>query len=107
MGNHILTQITVGRTDLLIDYLAAGHAATSADPNGVPLIQTCAYYGDVTAIKYLVANGESLQSLGDNLGIMAAAFHGHWRLCQFLIEQGVDVNKASDDTGETPLHAAL
>jgi ankyrin repeat protein len=107
MSNHILTQITDGRTDLVIDYLAAGHAATSADRNGVPLIQSCAYYGDVTAIKYLLANGESLQSLGDNLGIMAAAFHGHWRLCQFLIEQGADVNRASEDTGETPLHASL
>ena len=35
------------------------------------------------------------------------AFHGHWRLCQFLIEQGAGVNVALEDTGETPLHAAL
>jgi ankyrin repeat protein len=40
MSNHILTQISDGRTDLVIDYLAAGHAATSADRNGVPLIQS-------------------------------------------------------------------
>jgi len=107
MSNRILTRITDGRTDLVIDYLAAGHAATSADLNGVPLIQSCAYYGDVTAIKYLLANGESLQSLGENLGLIAAAFHGHWRLCQFLIEQGADVNRASEDNGETALHASL
>ena len=107
MSTQILAQIADGRTDLVIDYLSAGHAATSADQNGVPLIQWCAYYGDVTAIKYLLAHGESIQSLGDNFGLSAAAFHGHWRLCQYLIEQGADVNQAADDTGETPLHSAL
>ena len=35
------------------------------------------------------------------------AFHGHWQLCQFLLENGADANQALPDTGETPLHAAL
>jgi ankyrin repeat protein len=61
----------------------------------------------VSAIKFLLAKGESLQSLGDNCGLSAAALHGHWRLCQFLIENGADVNLALPETGETPLHAAL
>jgi ankyrin repeat protein len=39
--------------------------------------------------------------------MMAASFHAHWRLCQFLIERGADVNLAEEDTGETPLHSAL
>jgi ankyrin repeat protein len=102
-----LNQITDGRTDLVFDYVSTGHAATSTDKSGVTLIKWCAYYGDVSAIKFLLANGESLESLGDNLDLNAAAFHGHWRLCQFLIEQGADVNKPLADTGETPLHAAL
>src|SRR5438552_3592785 len=58
--------------------------------------------------KFLLANGESLQPLRDNLGHNAAAFHGHWRLCQFLIENGdADVNLPLPDTGEMPIHAAL
>jgi len=61
----------------------------------------------VSAIKHLLAHGESLGTLGVDLGLGAACFHGHWRLCQFLIEQGADVNGASSDTGETPLHMAL
>jgi ankyrin repeat protein len=73
----------------------------------VSLIKWCAYYGDVSAIRFLLANGESLNSLGDNLGLNEAAFLGHWRLCQFLIENGADVNRPLPDTGETPLHAAL
>ncbi|MGE0404871.1 MAG: ankyrin repeat domain-containing protein [Candidatus Korobacteraceae bacterium] len=103
----MLTKIADGRTDLVFDYVAEGHAANSSDANGVTLIQWCAYYGDVSAIKFLLANGESINSLGPNFDLNGACFHGHWRLCQFLIERGADVNHALADTGETPLHAAL
>jgi uncharacterized protein len=41
------------------------------------------------------------------MGLNAAAFHGHWRLCQFLVESGANVNCRDKKTGETPLHAAL
>jgi ankyrin repeat protein len=103
----MLHRILDGRTDLVMHYLAEGHAATSTDLHGRPLITWCAYYGDVSAIRLLLANGESLESLGDNFDLNGAAFHGHWQLCQFLIEQGADVNHSLADTGETPLHAAL
>ncbi|MBS1792178.1 MAG: ankyrin repeat domain-containing protein [Acidobacteria bacterium] len=103
----MLDQIVNGRTDLVFDYLAAGHAATATDADGVSLIRHSAYYGDVSAIRFLLSQGESLASLGDNFDLNGAAFHGHWRLCQFLIEQGADVNHPLPDTGETPLHAAL
>ena len=101
----ILDQIADGRTDLVFDYLAHGNAATATDKDGVPLIKWCAYFGDVSAIRFLLANGESLSSLAGELA--SAAFHGHWRLCQFLIENGANVNQAEDETGETPLHSAL
>ena len=103
----MLDQIADGRTDLVFDYLAKGHAANSMDSNGVSLIKWCAYYGDVSAVRFLLANGESLTTLGENLDLNGAAFHGHWQLCQFLIEHGADVNHPLPDTGETPLHAAL
>ena len=103
----MLDEIADGRTDLVFEYVAEGHAANSADLDGVSLIQHCAYYGDVSAIKFLLANGASLQSLGDQYELNAACFHGHWRLCKFLIERGADVNQALPDTGETPLHSAL
>jgi ankyrin repeat protein len=104
---NMLDRIADGRTDLVFDYLSEGHAANSKDKNGVSLIRHCAYYGDVSATRFLLAHGESLKALGDNLGLGGAAFHGHWRLCQFLIENGADVNHADPDTGETPLHVAL
>jgi ankyrin repeat protein len=103
----MLQRITDGRTDLVFDYLAAGHAASSADARGTPLIAWCAYHGDVSAIRHLLAQGETLASLGDNLGLHGAAFHGHWQLCQYLLENGADADHPLPDTGETPLHAAL
>ena len=103
----ILDQIVDGRTDLVFEYCAAGHPANSADRNGVTLMQWCAYYGDVSAMKFLLAKGAKLEPLGENLGLNAASFHGHWRLCKFLLEHGASVNFAEGDTGETALHAAL
>jgi ankyrin repeat protein len=103
----MINRIADGRTDLVFDYLGQGHAASSEDKNGVSLIRWCAYYGDVSAIRFLLANDESLDSLGENFGLNGAAFHGHWQLCQFIIENGADVNRGQQDTGETPLHAAL
>src|SRR5687767_3562068 len=107
MENNIIQRIADGRTDLVFDYVADGHPANSTDRDGVALIKWCAYYGDVSAIRFLVGKGESLESLGENLGLNEAAFHGHWQLCQFLVEHGADVNYPLPDTGETPLHAAL
>jgi uncharacterized protein len=103
----MLDRISAGRTDLILDYLAQGHSATSTDSDGVSLVSWCAYYGDVTAIRVLLERGAALETLGSDLGINAAAFHGYWRLVQFLIESGADPNHRHPDTGETPLHAAL
>ncbi|MEO8431503.1 MAG: ankyrin repeat domain-containing protein [Acidobacteriota bacterium] len=103
----MLDRIRDGRTDLVFEYVRDGHPAPSTDAGGVSLLQWCAYYGDVSALRFLLGNGEVLASLGENLGLNAAAFHGHWRLCEFLIERGADPNRALPDTGETPLHAAL
>lgn len=103
----MLDRITDGRTDLVFEFVAAGHAADSADASGVSLLKWCAYYGDVSAIRFLIERGAALDSLGANLDLNGAAFHGHWQLCQFLIENGADANQPLPDTGETPLHAAL
>jgi ankyrin repeat protein len=107
MAKSMLENISDGQTDLVLDFVSLGNSAKTLNDEGVALIQLCAYYGDVTAIKFLIRNGETVSTLGDNLDLNGAVFHGHPRLCQFLIEQGADVNRAMVETGETPLHAAL
>lgn len=103
----MLDRIRDGRTDLVFDYLAQGQPAAARDQDGVSLLQLSAYYGDVSAIRFLLSQGAALTELGENFDLNGAAFHGHWRLCQFLIEQGADANHPLPDTGETPLHAAV
>ncbi|HLZ11718.1 MAG TPA: ankyrin repeat domain-containing protein [Candidatus Acidoferrum sp.] len=103
----MLDEIVDGRTDLVFEYCAAGGSASATDKDGVSLLQWCAYYGDVSAMKFLLASGAPMNLLGENLGLNAASFHGHWRLCKFLLERGADVKAAEADTGETALHAAL
>ena len=103
----MLSELKDGRTDLVFDLFASVCPANRRDEDGVSLMQHCAYYGDVSAIRFLLEHGESLDSLGEDLGLNAAAYHGHWRLCKFVLERGADVNKPLADTGETPLHAAL
>lgn len=102
----LLERIADGRTDLVWAYVDQGHPVAAVG-GGMRLLEWCAYYGDVSAMRFLLDHGESLPSLGANLGLNGAAFHGHWRLCEFLIEGGADVNEPDTETGETPLHSAL
>lgn len=102
-----MNRILAGRTDLVFDWVAIGHPATATDGEGAPLIRWCAYYGDVSALRYLLAQGASLGDLGENLDLFGAAFHGHWQLAEYLIECGADVNRPLAETGEVPLHGVF
>jgi ankyrin repeat protein len=103
----LLREFVDGRTDLVFDLLQAGCPPDKQDQGGISLLRWCAYYGDVSAIRFLLSRGIDLDSLGDNLDLNGACFHGHWRLCKFLIEKGADVNASDGQTGETLLHAVL
>lgn len=103
---RLLQRIANGRCDLILDRLGDG-GSPDARVDGASLLQWAAYYGDVTALRVLMERGQALSELGDDLGLNGAAFHGHWRLCQFLLEQGAQVDHADADTGETALHSAL
>jgi ankyrin repeat protein len=102
-----LRQIQNGRTDIVFDCVEDGMPATYRDADDVSLLQWCAYYGDVAAMRQLLSRGESLDSLGANFDLNGAAFHGHWQLVQFLIECGANANWSLPQTSESPLHVAL
>src|SRR5688500_7006658 len=93
----VFQRIAGGRTDLVFDYVSSGGSATSSE-KGMSLIQWCAVHADVSAIRFLLAQGASLDALGKNLGLVNAVFYGHWQLCEFLIERGASVNEGDPDT---------
>jgi ankyrin repeat protein len=103
----LLQELWDGRTDLVFDLIAGGVEPDQHDAHGVSLLKWCAYYGDVSAVKFLLAQGVRLDTLGENFDLHGVCFHGHWRLCRFLLEQGADPNHADPHNGETPLHSAL
>src|SRR3954447_25752904 len=105
--DSILGKIQDGRTDLVFEFVAAGNGPSFVDDDGVSLMQWCAYYGDVSAIKFLLSRGANLASLGHNVDLNAAVYHGRWQLTQFLLESGADPNNGDAETGETPLHSAI
>jgi uncharacterized protein len=53
----MLDLIADGRPDLVFPDVVEWHAASSADSHGMSLIQWCAYYGDVSAIRGLARGG--------------------------------------------------
>lgn len=103
----MLRDFTAGRTDLVFELIEAGVDPDRQDKDRVSLLKWCAYYGDVSAIRYLLSKGANLASLGENFDLNGACFHGHWRLCQFLIEYGASPNFIDVQNGESPLHSAL
>lgn len=102
----ITLKLRDGRTDLVMDLVKNNHDPFTFKTGGATMMQWCAYYGDLSAIKYLEGLGVGLDSLGPNYDLNGAAFHGHWQLCQYLLEQGADPNHSIKGTGETALHAA-
>ncbi|MFN7874788.1 MAG: ankyrin repeat domain-containing protein [Pirellula sp.] len=103
----VFDRIAEGETHLIFDYVKSVDLAKAVDAYGVSIMQWCFYYGDVSAIRFLLCNGETLDSLGDNFDLNGAVFHGFPQLTQFLIDNGADVNCVMSNTGESPLHAAL
>lgn len=101
MTSEWMAEVADGRTDRVFDL-----GENALDAHGVSALRHCAYYGDVSALRFLLSRGASLDELGENFGLTGAAFHGHWQLCAFLLGHGADVN-AAGDSGETALHAAL
>ena len=103
----ILDRISRGRTDLVFELLELPNWRETLHAGRVRPIQWFVYYNDVTAVKAVLRAGGDLSSIDLNAELGNAAFFGHWKVCDFLIVHGADVNAAHPETGETPLHSAL
>ena len=105
--SEILDRISRGRTDLVFDLLKLPDRRSVLHEGQVKPLQWFVYYNDTTALKAVLNDGYDLSSIDINSELGNASFFGHWKVVDFLIAQGADVNYALPVTGETPLHSAL
>jgi ankyrin repeat protein len=103
----ILEFISRGRTDLIFQLLKKNNWKDILYEGQVKPLQWLVYYNDTTALKAVLEAGGNLDSINLNSELGNAAFFGHWKVCDFLINNGADVNASVDKTDETPLHNAL
>ncbi len=105
--SKVLELISRGRTDFMIELMKNSKWKQLLFEGNVKPLQWLIYYNDVTGLRLVLENGGSLESIDINSELGNAAFFGHWKVCDFLINQGADVNCKVDQTHETPLHNAL
>jgi len=105
--DEILNCISRGRTDLVFELLKLSNWQEQIVGASISPLVWFIYYDDVAALRAVTAAGASLDDLDINLQLNSAAFFGHWKVCDFLITEGADVNHTLPDTAETALHAAL
>ncbi len=103
----ILDRISRGRTDLVFELLEISDWRDILHEGEVKPLQWFVYYNDTTALKAVLHAGGDLSSIDLNEELGNASFFGHWKVADFLISHGADVNWSAPDTGETPLHSAL
>ncbi len=103
----LLDLISRGRTDLVFDLLALPDWRSILEEGDVKPLQWFVYYNDTTALKAVMNAGGDLKSINLDTELGHASFFGHWKVADFLIKHGADVNYSLPDTGETPLHSAL
>lgn len=105
--SKILDYISRGRTDFIITLMKIQGWTKYLQEGTVKPLQWLVYYNDTTGLRAVLENGGTLDSINIHNELGNAAFFGHWKVCDFLIQQGADVNYKLDKTQETPLHNAL
>lgn len=103
----IIEFISRGRTDYILELFNEPDWKEILPAGQIKPLQWLVYYNDLTGLKAVLKAGGTLDSINLNEELGNAAFFGHWKICDFLINQGADVNAYVDKTNETPLHNAL
>lgn len=106
-SKKILEYISRGRTDFIFQMFKQPNWKELLQAGSIKPLQWLVYYNDTTGLKAVLDQGGNLDSINIHQELGNAAFFGHWKVCDFLITHGADVNTKVDNTNETPLHNAL
>ena len=115
----IIEYISRGRTDFIFELIKVPGWKELLHEGQVKPLQWLVYYNDTTAMKAVSEAGANLSSINLDQELGHAAFFGHWKVCDFLIHHGANVNAKTipgietaafmrdvRTKGETPLHRA-
>ncbi len=96
-----------GRSDIVMQLLAANADVNIQDTNGNTPLQLAAFAGHVEAVKLLiVANARvNIKNNIEMTALQSASQRGHSEVVKLLIKANAEVN-ANDNKGHTPLHEA-
>lgn len=103
----VIEKISKGRSDFVFEFLRLPDWRELLNEGGVKPLQWFIYYNDTTALKAILEAGGDLSSIDLNQELGNASFFGHWKVVDFLIKHGANVNHADPGTGETALHSSL
>lgn len=103
----IIDAISKGRTDYVYTLIKFDNWHELAAKDAVNVYQWLIYYNDLTALKTLLHFGGNLDCINLDEELGNASFFGHWKICEFLIGRGADVNSRVRESGESCLHNAL
>jgi ankyrin repeat protein len=103
----VIALIGRGRTDYILELMNEPDWKEILHTGQIKPLQWLVYYNDLTGLKAVIKAGGGLDSINLNEELGNAAFFGHWKVCDFLLKNGAEVNAHVDKTNETPLHNAL
>ncbi len=103
----IIEYISGGRTEYILELLKEPDWKALLHKGQIKPLQWLVYYNDTTGLQSVLQAGGNLESININEELGHASFFGHWKVCNFLINHGADVNARVSTTNETPLHNAL
>jgi len=104
---RIIEFISQGRTDFIVRLIRKSNWKEILHEGQIKTLQWLVYHNDTTGLRAVLEAGGKLDSINLNEELGNAAFFGHWKVCDFLINNGADVKATVSKTNETPLHNAL
>jgi len=108
-GQRLLNAIEVHQLDNIEKALNAGALLTTMDKEGQCPLHFAVLLGHLEAVQYLIENSRCPVDIQNRFGMTAfyvACANGQWRIANYLLSQGTNVN-AADASGCTVLHHAV